>query len=471
MLTIPSPATASPAPQSEETDSSFTPAQDGQQAAPSARDRRIAGAITGAINVLIPGGIGANPKREAGFATAVSMFQRGQAKDTLDHLEKMCKEDPELPPAKMLLAGLTFSVGDNNSGIALLEKCATENTEYPGIYLSFAQLALNSGRVTDAVAHSEKTRRLLNESKFSAAQQNLFQKQYLEILTGIFLRRQQYDQASTVLDQIQAIEADLPFYLYTKAEIEFRNDNFDQTLALLGKRAEKLGSSQLPEITLIEWFRKDRQQERSEKLLGETLEKNPEVAELHLMTASLQLGKEQFPAALVSVRKFEKLKAETVASLDIKARVAFAGQSYDVAESHFKTLIDRVPSDLSFRNIYALCLIESEDPEKKKEALKISQQVASRLTRNPLAIATLGYILLKAGNKQGASQIMSRIAATQGGSPEVTYLIAQWQYELGQKETASKLLEKAVKVNSLFLYRSAAKGLLQKVNAELAETK
>jgi len=115
------------------------------------------------------------------------MFQRGQAKSTLEHLEKMCQNDPELPPAKMLLAGLTFSVGDNPSGIALLEQCAAENTEYPGVYLSFAQLALNSGRVTDAVAHSEKTRRLLNESKFSADQQKLFQKQYLEILSGIFV--------------------------------------------------------------------------------------------------------------------------------------------------------------------------------------------------------------------------------------------------------------------------------------------
>ena len=282
------------------------------------------------------------------------------------------------------------------------------------------------------------------------------------------MRRQQLDQASTILDQLQEIESDLPFYLFTKAEIAFRADDFDQTLALLRKRAEKLGSTQLPEITLIDWYRKDQKPEKAEQLLGETLQKNPDVAELHLMTASMHLQKEQFPDALVSVSKFERLSRETNLSIDIKARVAFAGQSYGVAESHFKKLIDRVPSDLSIRNIYALCLIESEDPEKRKLAKKISELVARQLGRNPLAAATLGYILLKTDNMPAANQIMNRIVATQSGSAEVTYLIAQWQYEVGQKESAGKLLEKIVGVNSLFLYRSAAKSLLQKIKSETA---
>jgi len=440
-----------------------------QQGAPSKRDQKIAAAITGAINVLIPGGIEGNEQRKAGFAEAVSMFQRGQAKSTLEHLEKMCQNDPELPPAKMLLAGLTFSVGDNPSGIALLEQCAAENTEYPGVYLSFAQLALNSGRVTDAVAHSEKTRRLLNESKFSADQQKLFQKQYLEILSGIFMRRQKFEQARATLGKLDALSPGLPFYYYTLAEIEFRAGAFDKTLDLLRKRTEKVNSEQLPEITLIEWFRRDKKNDLAEKLLGETIIKHPDKAQLHLMNGSMLLAKEQFSEALVAVNKYEKIEGATIPSVEIKARVAFAGQSYSVAEAHFGTLVDRVPTDLSFRNTYALCLIESDDVSKQQEALKISQQVATRMTRNPLALASLGYILLKSGNKPAANQIMGRIAATQMGSPEITYLIAQWQYEMGQKETAKKLLEKSIKVNSLFLYRSAAKSMLQKVEAELAE--
>ncbi len=437
-----------------------------QDNAASERDKRIATAITGAINVLIPGGIEANEQRKAGFATAVSMFQQGQVKTTLEHLEKMCQNDPELPPATMLLAGLTFSIGDNPSGIALMEKCAAENPRYPGVYLSFAQLALNSNRVTDASSHAEKTRQLLGESKFSTAQQKLFQKQYYEIFAGILMRRQRFDQARSTLEQLQAIAPDIPFYFYTMAEIEFRSANFDKALDLLRKRTQKINSQQLPEITLIEWFRSDGKNDMAEKLIGETLAAHPDVAQLHLMNASMLFRSEKFSQALVAVNKFEATEQETDASINIKARVAFAGQSFSVAEAHFEKLVERTPSDLSLRNIYALCLIESGDQEKQQQALTISQQVATRLSRNPLAIATLGYVFLKTGNKPAANQIMSRIAANQVGSPEITYLIAQWQYEMGQKDTARQLLEQSVKVNSLFLYRSAAKSMLQKIKAE-----
>ena len=437
------------------------------QASQEAVEQKAKETIEKAIGVLVPGGIADGSPRQKEFAAVIDSFAKGQAKDALEALRKMSAQDRNLPPAEVMLAGLTFAVGDNNSGMALLESSALKNPNYPGIYLSFAQIALNANRVTDASLHAAKTADLLGKVELTPEQKSHFYKQYYEIATGVYLRRKQHTEASQMLDELQKIAPNRPFYFFTKAEIAFRNGNSNEALQFLKQHSSAIKSKRLPELTLVEWQKNSGKNELAEKLLAETLQQNPLDAQTQMMSAQMYMAKEDFPRALANLKKFEEInKGETIPSLDMKGRIAFAGLSYEIAEEHFRKLTQQASNDPSSANIFALCLVESDDPEKRKQAQAISQRVATRMSGNSLALASLGYIYLKNGEKDKAAQILQRVALSRQGTPEISFFLASWLVADGKKEQAINLLQKAVESRGLFLYRTAARQLLAKLKQQ-----
>ena len=424
--------------------------------------------ISKAMSLLIPGGVDATPARKASFDQIIEFFQKGEFKNVEEQLQKMQAADSELPPADFLMAGLAFAINNKSKGVALLERTAVQHPDYPGVYLFFAQLALNNNRITDAVSHVDKSRSLLSGQKLSAAQESFFSTKYLEILTAIFVRRGQSDQALESLSQLQALEADRPFYLLARAGISYRADDQDKAFEFLKKHALTLEPPGNPEVTLIGWYRRDRKTAEAEAFLEKSLKLQPQVPQLQMLAADMYLQQEKFNESMLALSQYESLGGENKSALEhLKAQIAFAGQSYDVAETHYENLAKSNPKNLSFLNSYALCLIESENPEKRALAKSISQKVASQMRNSRLALATYGYTLLKNGDGKQSSQLFSQLASTTSqDSPDVAYMMAHWQNELGQKEIASKILEQAVQVNSLFLYRSAAKSLLEKIKSK-----
>lgn len=432
-----------------------------------ARTKEALESVEKAIAVLIPGGIADGSPRKEKFAAVIDSFIKRQSRDAMDALEKMAAEDPGLPPAEIMMAGLTFAVGDNKSGIALLENSAIKHPDYPGVYLSFAQLAINTNRITDASLHAEKTARLIEAGNLTPQQKSHFLKQYYEVATSIYMRRKQNDQASKTLDQLQAITPNLPFYFFSKAELAFRAGDNDLALRYLKQHAGATKSKRLPELTLVDWLKNTGKSQPAEELLLKTREQNPKNATAQMMAAQMYMSREDFPNSLLAIKQFEEINnGESPQSLDMKGRIAFAGLSYDVAAEHFRDLTIKAPNDPSNANILALCLVESNDPQKQKEAVQISQRVASRMSNNPLAVASLAYILMKNGEKENSKQLMQRIAMSRQTTPEVSYFVANWLIQNGQPDQAAGILKQTIDVKGLFLYRSAARKLLSSLQKE-----
>lgn len=425
-----------------------------------ARQQRAKENVEKALAVLIPGGIVAGTPRQKKFAAVIDSFAKGQAPDAMDALKKMSAEDTNLPPADVLLAGLSFAVGDNKSGLALLESSAIKHPNYPGVYLSFAQIAINTNRITDASLHAEKTARLIESGNLSPERKSHFLKQYYEVATSIFLRRKQNKKAGEMLEQLQAISPNMPFYFFSKAQVSFRGGNNDAALQFLKQHATATESKRLPELTLTEWLRNAGQAGQAQDLLLKTRQQNPQDATTQMMAAQMFMAKEDFPNALMAVKSFEEINGETNQSLDMKGRISFAGQSYAVAAGHFRNLNMKAPKDASSANILALCLIESDDPEQRKLAMQISEGVTRSMTGNPLAVASLAYIYLKNGEAEKSKQLMQRVAMSRQATPEISYFLANWLIETGQADQAANILKQALNTKGLFLYRSASRKLL-----------
>ena len=152
----------------------------------------------------------------------------------------------------------------------------------------------------------------------------------------------------------------------------------------------------------------------------------------------------------------------------MKARIAFAGLSYDVAAEQFRKLAEKDPGNASNATVLALAMLESDDPKKRSEAQSVLQRVVSRIPNNNLAVAALGYSFLKNGETEKANQLMRRVALARRGSSEASWFLSYWLAEQGQTDDAIKLLKRVVDLDGLFLYRSAARKLLAKLESGAA---
>ena len=420
--------------------------------------------IKQAVAVLFPGGVPEGSPREEQLSLVVDTFIGGSAPDTLDQLRTMVANDPDLPPAELLMAGLAFAVGKNPTGLAILESSAIEYPDHPGVYLSFAQLAINAKRITDASLHADRAARMVQAGDFSPVAAQHFKKQYYEIVTNIRMLRNQTDLADQSLERLQATEQGLPFYFFNKARLAFLDGQTDQTLRLLNQHAqakEADDNDRLPELTLVDWFRAADKPLEAERLLLETIDRHPDNVAALKMTAELYLSKENFVDALKTIELYQKASGgENITTLEMKGRIAFAGLSYTVAAQNFQNFAKLSPNNPAGVIMLSLSLIESERPDMRKNAQAIAEQVAQRMSQNLLAVATLGYIYQKNGLPEKADPLMRRVAAASNGSPEISWFLAYWLAKKGKKEDAIKLLEVMVETKGLFIYRTAARKLL-----------
>jgi predicted Zn-dependent protease len=415
-----------------------------------------------AMATMVPGGIQQGSPRETEFLKVLELFRTGKVRESLDELKRMATADTNLPPGELMMAGISFAVGDPKSGTVILEKSALDYPEHPSVFLSFAQLALNEGRVTDAQVQAEKSASLMSGGNFSPDQTKFFQGKYFELMSGVHLRRRQYDAAKATLERLNTINPDSAPYFVANAELLFQSADYDGALDQLTKYAEATKQTKKPVLTLIEWMQRAKKDDLARTWMEKALGMHPADSEIQLTAARFAMAQENFQAALVAIRNFEKEKGEAFATKDMKGRIAFAKQAYGVAESHFEVLNKNAPKDINYANVYALCLIESNNAEKQQKAKQISQSIARSMPDNSLAMATLGYIHLKLDEVEESKALFSRVK-TNSVSPEISYFISHLFYKTGQVEQAEKILTQSTQTKSLFLYRSAAQELLAKI--------
>jgi len=92
---------------------------------------------------------------------ASKQFQAGQHDKCFELLQSAKKAQANLPPPRLMLARLFLSARRIPEGRAHLEQAAVDEPRYPGLYVTFGNLALAEGRLTDAPLCFEKAAALV----------------------------------------------------------------------------------------------------------------------------------------------------------------------------------------------------------------------------------------------------------------------------------------------------------------------
>ncbi|MEM9410200.1 MAG: tetratricopeptide repeat protein, partial [Planctomycetota bacterium] len=106
------------------------------------------------------------------------------------------------------------------------------------------------------------------------------------------------------------------------------------------------------------------------------------------------------------------------------------------------------------------------DSKRRQQALQLARRLYQTYPNNQLAMATLGWALLKTGSVEAAEPFITR--ASQMGSmlPDTAYILAQMMVQQGRKIQAKIILKPYLESRGLFLFRSQAKDLLKALSSD-----
>lgn len=411
------------------------------------------------IDNLIPGEFEPGSSQKKAVEDAITAFQLGNATRVIE-IFKQLAADSQSPPPDVLLAGLSYATNDVKTGHLLLERASRENPDNVAVYSAFARLALNQHRTTDAMVLFEKMNDLVKQKTLPPESLDFYQTQYLDGMIEVAITQKRLGDARELLSQQREIRPNHPKVLLVSAELEFKEDNIDRCIEYLNQLKEKFPATRPPEAIIASWYQRTGNAEQAEKWVKDAAAKYASDTRVQLEYASWSLNNEDFPTASASIKKAESADKESPFSKSLKAKIAFARQSYLIAEAHYQSLVAMEPGNFDAANMYALCLIESSDPAKRQQAREIAMQNYRKLPNNAVAIAALGYIQLRLGEIEQAKAILTRVAQVGNTSSEIDFFVASYLVATHDNAKAKQFLDRALKSENLFLYRSAAKKIL-----------
>lgn len=421
------------------------------------------------LDSMVPGDYEEGSKQKAELERAINAFLDRDIKTLNEILDQQAAFDTDFPPKHLMLASMSYRVRDPKQGRRLLEKAAVESPQYPGTYAAFARLALNEGRITDAMALLDKCARMVREGKVNDKVKDHFGRQYIAGMLQVAVAQGRYQEARDLLARQMQQLPDNPKSYLTGAEIEFKAGDLSQSQSYLEKLKELVPEARPFESVFARWFRQKGSVEESEKWLLAAAEKYPKDSASQLDHANFLMSKGDLVGVQAAIAKVEALSGESTATRFLKGQLAFADMRMEDAEKLFEQVIKETQGkNLEAVNLYALAMGESSDPEKQKAAQKIAQQTLGRAPRSTVAQASLAYILLRQGITEQSQRLLLPVVRGKRVSSEVAYFFGYMLNTLGKKDAARQALQSALENKELFLYRKKCQQLLDQLGGPVS---
>jgi predicted Zn-dependent protease len=460
----------------------WLPAQEavtGEPAAPAAQDQATEGQMAAlpenrqrAIDFLVKelqelsvAELSDNAEARTLFQDAAAALVDKDANAAREKLAPAAEKFPLLPPADLLVAAMLYAGGNPAAGQEFLEKAATAAPGNPLVYTSFARIALSQSRRTDARVLLEKATRVAGEGTWAEAQQQQFQHAVLDASADLALLEDDRVAARQALEPLLADERLSANAELRLAEVSFREEKLDESLQHLEKYVAKTPDALAPEILLAGLFQRVGKAEQVGEWVEKAYEKYPDKIPVLTEYAGWKVAQEKFDEANLALAKIEQLAGNMPRAMLLKGKIAFAQQSYELAESRFAELHRLEPENAEISNLWAMALAESSSADKLAMALETAQQNLQRQPQNAYAAVILGWVYFQQKNYEQANNWFSRAAQTPNLPPEAGYYFARFLQHLGKKEDAIRLLDTALSSTNLFLYRNAAIALKGELNA------
>jgi tetratricopeptide (TPR) repeat protein len=414
---------------------------------------------------------------------AGELLRAGKADKALDRLGDARKARPELPPVKVMLARMLISGGNAPAGRQFLEQAAVDDPDHPEVFLTFGQLALAEGRVTDALVMLERAK----TAPFPPAMPNKKRDEVAALIrsgtASAYEARRDWKSAAAQLAEVLKLETrpkesagvrqrlgramffqgrpDEAFAELTRAAaadsgLEPPAVSMGRLHTLRAAETEARKTQTLPLPTTGPAVDPAEDLKKAEEWMRRAVKDSPKAVRAHLGLAGWLLDQGRVDEASKAVAEAAVLEPSSVDVRRLQGLIARRARDLPAAEKVFEGLYRESPSDLFHALQLALALAEQDDQKKRERALELAQ-VAVRLRQNDAEVlAVAGWVAYKAGRLDDAERALQAAAADGQVSSDQAYWMAHVLFDRGRLSEVQTLLKQALADNKRFTYRKEA---------------
>src|SRR5262245_22513886 len=239
---------------------------------------------------------------------AGAKLQQGKVDEAYDLIQKAVKKNPQLPPARLILARFLARTQElQQQARQTYERAASENPDHPEIYLTGGSLALADGRITDTILNCQTALTLSGADRWTAEQKKKVQREARAGLAAAFEARADWGAARTHLGALLDIDKADGAVRGRLARALFFLDRADDAYNELQQAVKDTPALKPPAVTMAELWTAKGDTKKAREWMERAVKAENNSARVHLAYADWLLAQNEVPQAKIHVETAEKL--------------------------------------------------------------------------------------------------------------------------------------------------------------------
>ncbi len=408
-------------------------------------------------------------------AEGMELFKNLKFEEALNKFREAAEKNSQLPPGEVLMAQIFANIRNPQAAPAIrqyLDLATQKSPEDPEAYMVLGDLARNEKRVTDAGLLYAHANTLLASFDKNADRKKVIQTRVHAGLGAVASARQNWGEAQKEFRAWLALNPTSAQAMGQLAVVLFRatetTEAKDQLKAAYEATLEQMKEAGRENVDLVHWgaqmgqfYQRAADDEQAKIWMDYAIKAAPDSLQTWLTAAQWSLSTGQLDEAETQTARAMELDSSSLRAKVLRGVVALFKKDFSSAEMYFESAHLQAPAEFAASNNLALALCEQDDPEKIRRALAYAQTNAQANPKSPEAASTAGWVLFKADKLKEADQVLTRLAQAGRVSEDTAYYIAAVSVEVGRKEQAVTLLERAVASKNPFSMRPEAELLLK----------
>jgi tetratricopeptide (TPR) repeat protein len=402
---------------------------------------------------------------------AVTSYHQGDVPQALAKLTAAHKAAPQLPPPRLMLARLMLAAQQWAPGRSVLEQLAISEPGEPGLYLAFAELALQEKRVSDAQLQLRQAWQETEAAKkLPASRRQWLRCRVRAGLAAVAEARQQWELAHGHLEACLKLEPDGVAYRRRLARALFALGETAQAYDQFAETVRQSPSLEPPALSLARLCEQQGDRSQTERWLRQATLANPQDALVHWTFAAWLVDVGRTEEALAVCRRAEELEPKSRDVRLLRGIISMSRKRYGEAQQAFEPLYQQQPGDLEAGEWLALSLAEQPDAQQRDRAVQLATVLVQAQPQSARALATFGWVSYRAGNLQAAQNALQTAASAGQVSSDTAYYLATVLAETDQMQDVTKLLTEALDARGRFLHRAEAEAWLERLSQQSDHT-
>lgn len=400
-------------------------------------------------------------------------------------LRGVLKSNPDAPQALTLLALAQERTGATSLALDSYKKVLEKNGNDLPALLGAARLDIRQNQLEEAQKLLEHARKISGTNV-----------EITQLLVDIYSRKQQWQQALELCDQLILNSNSAAIGYYLKGAVQLQKKDTSEGIDLLKKALEKepraieplqmlmsvyVANKQFdiainyletyikshPELIhaqeiLGALYRQAGKLSQAQQALEEVIRKDPKRVSAYRELMATYINEKQVEKASVLLTEGIQKNPESVDLLLLQAQLAQnLGNNQAALESYEKAIKLQPDSDMIKNNLAVLLMEKFPSEENMRRAQSLTASFAD--SKNPLLVDTLAWLQYKMQNYQQTISLLNSVLKDEMTAPELRYHLGMAYLKSGAKDKAKVELTRATSTPAQYSGRDEAEAELKKL--------